>query len=186
MLIVYTLILIYLFYSKSIRNKKRILIGGEILAIIFIILAVVTNFPIFQYSLILTTIFIFFVSPSFPILYYYIISLNEKKVNNNHRDKGTQPITPSTILPKSIISPEKIKTLEKLIRVSDRVKIDDIAAILEIPRRDLLLKMLDLSDKYNFKIQEEIISFEDSSIDEFLNKLDQEFVSWSKSTEKIS
>ncbi len=104
--------------------------------------------------------------------------------------KSTSSRIPSTsekLAPlQGVITAEKLKTLERLIRVSSRVKIDDMSSILDIPRRDLMLKLLDLSDQFHFKIEEDVIAFEAGAVtDDFVKKLEQEFAAWGKSTSKV-
>jgi hypothetical protein len=101
------------------------------------------------------------------------------------------PKTPTTKKSKSTspaganISPDKLKTLERLMRVSSRVKIDDIAAILGTSRADMLLKLLDYADEYRFKIEEDIIAFESGAVTgDFVKTLEKEFEGWSRSGQK--
>jgi len=82
--------------------------------------------------------------------------------------------------PMQVVTPEKAKTLEKLIRVSTRVKIDDMAGVLDVPRNELLRKMLDLSDQFNFKIEGEEVNFGSGNTEDFIAALDKEFAEWGK------
>ncbi len=100
-----------------------------------------------------------------------------KVTTNKSKKAPPQPLT--------TITPEKLKTLERLLRVSSRVKIDDMAAVLGISRPDLLLKLLDFADQYHFKIEEDVITFETgTTTGDFVKKLEKEFDAWSRSNEK--
>ncbi|HMF34912.1 MAG TPA: zinc ribbon domain-containing protein [Candidatus Lokiarchaeia archaeon] len=99
-----------------------------------------------------------------------------------------EPLRPAAPALKPVerkITPEKVKTLEKLVRVSSRVKIDDMAGVLEVPRAELLRKLLDLSDQFHFQIEEEVVAF-DAGADagNFVKELEREFAAWGKSAEK--
>jgi hypothetical protein len=90
-----------------------------------------------------------------------------------------------TPLAGATLTPEKLKTLERLLRVSSRVKIDDMAAILGTSRADMLLKLLDYADEYRFKIEEEVIAFESGAVTgDFVKTLEKEFETWSRSSQK--
>ncbi|HMF30463.1 MAG TPA: hypothetical protein VKK79_03570 [Candidatus Lokiarchaeia archaeon] len=59
-------------------------------------------------------------------------------------------------------------------------------SVLDIPRRDLLLKLIDLSDQFQFKIEEDLVVFEAAGEStEFVQALEKEFESWGKSKEKV-
>ncbi|MHA1733715.1 MAG: hypothetical protein ACTSU5_17350 [Promethearchaeota archaeon] len=75
--------------------------------------------------------------------------------------------------------------LEKLIKISNRVKIDDMAVMLNMQRNDLLLKILDWGDEFNFKIDGDFVNFDASRVDEFINQLDESFRDWSASSTKL-
>ncbi len=96
--------------------------------------------------------------------------------------RSNQPITPEKL--QVTITPQKVKMLEKLILHATRVKIDDMAGVLDVPRSDLLRKLLELSDQFDFKIEEDVVAFGASASTEFVTALEKEFEKWGQSTVK--
>lgn len=73
----------------------------------------------------------------------------------------------------------QLNQLQQLFKISDRIKIDDIAAVLNVRRADLLTRLLDFAGQYHFRIQEDVIVFDTGAKEDFIARLDESFRSWS-------
>ena len=107
--------------------------------------------------------------------------------SSKKKTPATTPITPEAeVEQRKRLTPDKLKMLERLMQVSSRVLIDDMAAVLEVPRAELLRKLVELADSFHFKIEENLISFETGvDVGNLVKELDAQFVSWEKSAEKV-
>jgi hypothetical protein len=85
----------------------------------------------------------------------------------------------------SLSTAQKMKMLEKLVKHATRVKIDDMAGVLDIPRSELLRKLLEIGDNIEFTIEEEVVVFGSGGATNFIATLEAEFKEWGRSTEKV-
>ncbi len=89
------------------------------------------------------------------------------------------------INPTVTLSAQKLKKLEHLIRVSDRVKIEDMVSVIGFSRAILLDMLLDLEAKYHFRIQDEVIAFKAGSDPmNFIKDLERDFAKWGLNNKK--
>lgn len=73
---------------------------------------------------------------------------------------------------------EQLDKLKALFKVSERVKIDDIASMLGTSRKDVFDKLLLLSKSANFQISEDVVVIEKGQTDRLLSELDKQFGEW--------
>jgi hypothetical protein len=78
---------------------------------------------------------------------------------------------------------DKLKTLFK---VSERIKIDDIASMLGITRKDAFDKLLVLSKTVNFQINEDVVIIEKGQTEALISELDKQFGEWGTKEETKS
>ncbi|MHA1734095.1 MAG: hypothetical protein ACTSU5_19305 [Promethearchaeota archaeon] len=84
-----------------------------------------------------------------------------------------------------LLKKEILDNFKGLVNISNRLKIDDMAAVLEMSRTDLIKNLLDWSEEFNFKINGEYVDFDASQVEEFIKQLDQSFEMWEDSTFKV-
>jgi len=72
----------------------------------------------------------------------------------------------------------RVEKLKQLLRVSRRVKIDDMAVMLGVTRNDLLFKLGDWAEQFGFTLDGEFVAFEDVQVDAFITSLEDEFRQW--------
>ncbi|MHA1733570.1 MAG: hypothetical protein ACTSU5_16605 [Promethearchaeota archaeon] len=80
---------------------------------------------------------------------------------------------------------DALPKLQKLVKISSRVKIGDMATMLGMKRDELLERLIDWADELNFMIEEEVVVFDAGRVDDFIERLDEEFAQWAGSTTKI-
>ncbi len=73
---------------------------------------------------------------------------------------------------------EQIDKLKALFKVSERVKIDDIASMLGTSRKEAFDKLLVLSKTVNFQISEDVVIIEKGQTDALISELDKQFGEW--------
>ncbi len=73
---------------------------------------------------------------------------------------------------------EQLDKLKALFKVSERVKIDDIASMLGTSRKDTFDKLLVLSKTVNFQINEDVVIIERGQTDALISELDKQFGEW--------
>jgi len=74
----------------------------------------------------------------------------------------------------------RLGKVKALFEVADRVKIDDLASLLKMPRGDLIERLIAWSKDISFKISgDEIVVAGDAS-DKLLSELDRHFASWNE------
>jgi hypothetical protein len=72
----------------------------------------------------------------------------------------------------------QLDKLKALFKVSERVKIDDIASMLGTSRRDAFDKLLVLSKTVNFQISEDVVIVNKGQTDVLVSELDKQFGEW--------
>lgn len=73
---------------------------------------------------------------------------------------------------------EQLDKLKALFKVSERVKIDDIASMLGTSRKEAFDKLLVLSKTVNFQINEDVVILEKGQTDAMISELDKQFGEW--------
>ena len=81
------------------------------------------------------------------------------------------------------IENDRIERLKKLLRVSEKLRISQMAELLEIDTKDLRKRILDWADQFGFTIDEDIVKFESSRKDAFIDALSDAFADWNKKTD---
>lgn len=80
-------------------------------------------------------------------------------------ETGSLPTTPET-------ENEKFQQLKSLLRVSKKVKINDIRDILDLERKTLLPIIVEWAEDYGFKVDGDYLILNEESLSDFLNNLD--------------
>jgi len=80
---------------------------------------------------------------------------------------------------------QRLAKLAKIVRVSRRLEVSRMAEVLKMKESDLWDFIFDWAEKFNFKIDKDIIEFDADKTDDFIATLDSEFKKWEKSTEKL-
>ena len=78
---------------------------------------------------------------------------------------------------------ETIEKLKKLVRVSKKLKISQMAQILSLNEKDLYNRILEWADQFGITIDDDIVEFGSGKKDDFLAALDEAFTDWGKKTE---
>jgi hypothetical protein len=73
---------------------------------------------------------------------------------------------------------EQLDKLKTLFKISERVKIDDIATMLSTNRKDVFDKLLTLSKSVDFQINEDLVIIEEDKSDLLITELDKQFTKW--------
>ena len=76
----------------------------------------------------------------------------------------------------------RMEKLKKIVRVSERLKISQMAQILEMNESTLYNKIVDWADQFGFTIDEDVVKFEAGRKDEFIASLDGAFQGWDEKT----
>jgi hypothetical protein len=86
----------------------------------------------------------------------------------------------ATRIPRTLgsLEREQLDKLKALFKVSERVKIDDIASMLGTSRKDAFDKLLVLSKTVNFQINEDVVIIEKGQTDALISELDKQFGDW--------
>ncbi|MEX2682225.1 MAG: hypothetical protein Q6373_011530 [Candidatus Sigynarchaeota archaeon] len=79
---------------------------------------------------------------------------------------------------RSSLQQEQLNKLKALLKVSERIKIDDIASVLGTSRKDTIDKLLLLSKSVNFQINEDVVIIEKGQTDLLISELDKQFGEW--------
>ncbi len=78
----------------------------------------------------------------------------------------------------------RMKKLQQLIKVSDRLTVQQLAQILEMKPEEVWKHVPDWAEKYQFRIAEEVLIFNKDTVDAFVANLDEEFSKWGKTGKK--
>ncbi len=81
---------------------------------------------------------------------------------------------------------EQLAKLKALFKVSERVKIDDIASMLGTSRKEAIDKLLVLSKSVNFQINEDVVILEKGQANAMISELDKQFGEWGTKEETKS
>ena len=73
--------------------------------------------------------------------------------------------------------------LKKLVRVSEKLKISQMAQILGMDETNLYDRIVDWAADYGFTIDEDVVKFGGGRKDEFIASLDSAFQGWDKKTQ---
>ena len=104
-----------------------------------------------------------------------ILAIRSEKIRVKSAEKRAKKVTK-----KDKIDASRIQKLSKLLKISDRIKIDDISDVLKMKRGILLDQLIDWSDKLEFKLDGDFLIINQSSVDDFINALDKQFSTWER------
>lgn len=82
------------------------------------------------------------------------------------------------------IDKNTIEKLKRLLKISEKIKIDRMEKILKIDDKTFNDKILDWGLEFGLKIDGDYIKINQNSVDEFINKLDYQFTLWSQQESK--
>jgi tetratricopeptide (TPR) repeat protein len=74
----------------------------------------------------------------------------------------------------------RLEKLKKLVRVSKKLKLDQMASLLGLTVAELNERIVDWADQFGFLLDEDVVEFSNGRKDEFIAALDESFVSWDK------
>jgi hypothetical protein len=77
----------------------------------------------------------------------------------------------------------RMDKLKKLVKVSEKLKISQMAQILAMDETTLYDRIVDWADKYGFTLDEDVVKFGGGRKDEFIAALDGAFQGWDKKTQ---
>jgi len=182
----------YYFYSrlKLFFGKTAISPYKSILILIPIIL----NFPVIAFSLIweissiyyiirysesnpshiiyfIVSLFHLFTFILFLISHYKVVKIAKKFKFNKFREEPEIKV----LISKDNQTREK---LAKMIKVSDKLSMEQISSALNIEKSHLYQYIFDWAEKYGFRIDGEMVIFSKGNIDDFINSLDKSFQDW--------
>jgi tetratricopeptide (TPR) repeat protein len=87
--------------------------------------------------------------------------------------------TPS-VSPPQMTDDQRIEKLKKLVKVTNNMKIEQFAKVLEMSTEQVYERLIDWADQFGFKIDNDVIRFptDSSKMDNFLQGLDNNFSQW--------
>ena len=74
----------------------------------------------------------------------------------------------------------RLDKLKKLVRVSKKLKLDQMASLLGLTVAELNERIVDWADQFGFVLDEDVVEFSNGRKDEFIAALDESFASWDK------
>ncbi len=74
----------------------------------------------------------------------------------------------------------RMKRLQDIISVSDRLSVQRIAQLLEMNPDDVWKRVVDWAKQFNFRVAGEELIFNKETVDAFIAQLDTEFRKWGK------
>jgi hypothetical protein len=77
----------------------------------------------------------------------------------------------------------RITKLKKLVRVSEKLKVSQMAQILNLNEAKLYDRIVDWADEFGFTIDEDVVKFSGGRKDDFIASIDNAFAEWGKKTE---
>lgn len=83
----------------------------------------------------------------------------------------------------SSVEDDTIEKLKKLIKVSKKLKISQMANLLGIDEQELNRRIMDWADQFGFTINEDIVELDRSRKDDFLTALEGAFTDWNNKAE---
>jgi hypothetical protein len=101
-------------------------------------------------------------------------SIGNKSIDSLKID--SHKTTPSKSSAPQVQEEELLKKFKRILKMSNRIKRNDIAKILGIPEDDIIMKLFDWADKFPFKIDGDFVVVED--INAFVNAIDKQFEDW--------
>ena len=81
------------------------------------------------------------------------------------------------------MEPMRINKLKKLVQVSERLKVSQMAQILNMDEAKLYDRIVDWAVDFGFTIDEDIVKFSGGRKDDFIAAMDGAFADWGKKTE---
>ncbi|MHA1371130.1 MAG: FG-GAP repeat domain-containing protein [Promethearchaeota archaeon] len=79
---------------------------------------------------------------------------------------------------KSIESKERIDKLKRLMKFSDKIRIDDLALIFGLTRSELLEEIFSWAELFNIRLEGDLIVINSENVDDFIQYLDDAFSQW--------
>ncbi len=97
-------------------------------------------------------------------------------------EMNSQKLQKTTTKPAPTISKEedRLKLLQQIIKVSDRLSVSRFAELLDMDPKDVWKKIVSWAEKFSFRIDGEELIFKKETVDAFIASLDQEFRKWGK------
>ncbi len=98
----------------------------------------------------------------------------EKKLRLEHQKAEEAQIKQKD----SAMEPARIEKLKKLVQVSKKLKIAQIAQILDMSEKSLYDRIVDWAANFGFILDEDVVEFEAGRKDDFIASLDAAFKDW--------
>ena len=117
----------------------------------------------------------------FPAIVDTAKTLTHEKAQKNQR--MMEATTQAQQQQKVMIERGALEKLKKLVKVSTKLKISQMAQILKMSESDLYDRIVDWASDYGFKLDEDIVMFSSGRKDDFIASLDTAFANWDKKTE---
>jgi hypothetical protein len=76
----------------------------------------------------------------------------------------------------------RMEKLKKLVQISEKLKISQMAQILSMNETDLYDRIVDWASEYGFTIDEDVVKFSGGRKDDFINALGDAFTDWGEKT----
>ncbi len=80
----------------------------------------------------------------------------------------------------AVMDAARLEKLKKLIKVSKKLKVSEVALILQMAEKDLYPRLIDWAADFGFILDEGTVDFGGGRKDDFMAQLDKEFASWGK------
>jgi len=78
------------------------------------------------------------------------------------------------------IDPKLIAKLQKLLKVSDKIKMDQMRNILKVDKETFNENIIDWAEEFRFRIDGDYVIVNQESVDDFIDELDSKFAVWEK------
>ncbi len=102
------------------------------------------------------------------------------------RGAGAQPERKTEepgVLQQAAMDPALLEKLKKMVQVSEKLKISQIAQILKLKEADVYDHIVDWAAEFGFTLDEDVVKFGVGRKDEFIASLEKEFADWGKKAE---
>ncbi len=81
---------------------------------------------------------------------------------------------------KAAMEPARVEKLKKLVQVSKKLKVGQMAQILDLTEKELYDRIVDWASQFGFTLDEDVVEFGVGRKDDFIASLDKEFANWGK------
>ncbi len=117
----------------------------------------------------------------------FIKALDKQLQSNQHLESGNK-LEEVAEKESIIIDPNKEKerkeNLINLFKISESVNINDIASLMDLPRTEVIKKLIEWKNLFKFKIDGDFVRLDQAELSNVLNAIDKSFEDWNSEARK--